>query len=96
MRTQSYIEQITGLERAMKHELAKRAEEETRLLKRYDLENIDLEAEYAKIQRKESYLSSKRRAVVCEIVEARRFNAEVNNIIDFDLEMREAEKGAGK
>ena len=86
----SYIEQVTRLEKAMKHELAQRAAEEARLLKRYDLDKLDLEAEYAKIQRKESYLSAKRRAVVCEIVEARKFNSEVNNILDFDIEMRAA------
>jgi hypothetical protein len=93
MNPMNYIEEVTAMEMAMKYELAKRAEEEARLLKRYDLDNIDLEAEYVKIQKHESYLSAKKRAVVCEIVEARRFNGEIGKIIDFDIAMHTPQRG---
>lgn len=83
----SYIDQMLILERAMRHEIKQRTAEEERILKRYDLDKIDLDEEYAKIQRKESYLSANKRGLVVEIVEARKFNRQVSDIIDFDLEM---------
>jgi len=85
----SYIDQMLILERAMRHEIKQRTAEENRLLKRYELDQINLDEEYAKIQRKESYLSANKRALVVEIVEARKLNNEISNIIDFDLEMHE-------
>ena len=94
----NYIEQMTQLEKAIKHEIGQRKSEIDRLLKRYDLDKIDLEAEYAKIERKESYLSANKRQIVKEIVEARKFNNQVSEILAFDIEMHsagctEAEKG---
>lgn len=86
----NYIEQMTQLEKAIKYEIGQRKSEMDRLLKRYDLDKIDLEAEYEKIQRKESYLSAKKRQVVKEVVEARRFHNQVSEIIDFDIEMHTA------
>lgn len=89
-RKSNYIEQMTKLEKAMQYELRQRKAEEDRLLKRYDLDKIDLESEYAKIERKESYLSANKRRIVKEIVEARRFHNQVSEMIDFDLEMHTA------
>ena len=86
----SYIDQMLMLERAMRHEIKQRTAEENRLLKRYELDQINLDEEYAKIQRKESYLSANKRALVVEIVEARKLNNEISSIIDFDLEMHTA------
>ena len=87
MKKANYIEQMTQLEKAMQHELRQRKAEEERLLKRYDLDKIDLDAEYAKIERKESYLSANKRKIVREIVEARKFNNQVSDILAFDIEM---------
>ena len=92
-RKSNYIEQMTQLEKAIKHEIGQRKSEMDRLLKRYDLDKIDLEAEYAKIQRKESYLSAKKREIVVVVVEARRFHNQVSEMIDFDLEMHTASGG---
>ena len=88
-RFKSYIDQVLMLERAMRHEIKQRTAEENRILKRYDLDKIDLDEEYAKIQRKESYLSANQRGLVVEIVEARKFNRQVSDIIDFDLKMHD-------
>ena len=86
-RKSNYIEQMTQLEKAMQHELRQRKAEEERPLKRYDLDKIDLESEYAKIERKESYLSANKRRIVKEIVEARKFNNQVSELLAFDIEM---------
>ena len=89
-RKMNYTDRMLALERHMQGEIKARAAEMDRLIKRYDLGGIDLEAEYAKIKRKESYLSARKRQIVIDIVEARKFDAEVSNIIDFDLEMHTA------
>ena len=86
-RKMNYTDRMLALERHMKGEIKARAAEMDRLIKRYDLGGIDLESEYEKIKRKESYLSARKRQIVIDIVEARKFDAEVSNIIDFDLEM---------
>lgn len=89
-RKMNYTDRMLALERHMQGEIKARAAEMDRLIKRYDLGGIDLEAEYAKIKRKESYLSARKRQIVIDIVEARKFDAEVSNIIEFDLEMHTA------
>ena len=90
MKKANYIEKMTQLEKAMQYELRQRKAEEDRLLKRYDLDKIDLESEYAKIERKESYLSANKRRIVKEIVEARKFNNQVSDLLAFDIEMHTA------
>ena len=89
-RKMNYTDRMLALERHMKGEIKARAAEMDRLIKRYDLGGIDLESEYEKIKRKESYLSANQRRIVIDIVEARKFDNEVSNIIDFDLEMHTA------
>ena len=89
-RKMNYTDRMLALERHMKGEIKARAAEMERLIKRYDLGGIDLESEYEKIKRKESYLSARKRQIVIDIVEARKFDAEVSNIIDFDIEMHTA------
>ena len=94
-----FRDEITMIENALEREVKMREHEIRRLLKRYDLENIDLEAEYEKIQRKESYLSANNRRVVKEIVEARRMNKQITEIVQFDRAMHPAQvssKEAGK
>ena len=89
-----FRDEITMIENALEREVHMRENEIRRLLKRYDLENIDLEAEYEKIQRKESYLSAKKRAVVEDIVRARRMNKQITEIVQFDRAFHAAPRGA--